>query len=154
MEDMTSLALMTLIPFFCISVIFIGMGYGVRYFMKKRLRRCSEMVSGKVVDFDQFSVKMNRQLSKEFYRPLIEFTVGKEAFRAVPPNGAVKRTYDLGEDILIYYNPKKLDEIIIRHEYEKEIRKVFFVFLIVALCIPILGIALGWLVFMLMDSFV
>ncbi|WP_300699507.1 DUF3592 domain-containing protein [Bacteroides sp.] len=154
MEDMTDLAMMILIPFFCIGVIFIGMGYVIRYFMQKRLRRCSEMVSGKVVDTDLFSVKMNRQVRKEFYRPVIEFTVGKEVFRAVPPNGAVKRTYAIGEDILIYYNPHKLDEIIIRHEYEKEIRKVFLIFLIVGLCIPILGIVLGWLVFMLMDNFI
>lgn len=33
MEDMTDLAMMILIPFFCIGVIFIGMGYVIRYFI-------------------------------------------------------------------------------------------------------------------------
>lgn len=154
MEDMTDLALMILIPFICIGLIFIVIGYVVRHFMRKRLYRCSEMVSGKVVDVEQYSVKMNRQVSKTFYRPLIEFTIGKETFRTVPPNGASKKAYTLGEDVLIYYNPNKHDEIIIRYEFEREIRKTFLVFLIVGLCIPILGIVLGWLAFMLMGSFI
>lgn len=154
MEDMTGFALATMIPFFCIGAIFILIGYVVRYFMRKRLHRCSEMVSGKVVDIDRYSVKMNRNLSKVFYRPLIEFKIGKEIFRAVPPNGASKAAYELGEDILIYYNPNEHNEIIIRSEFDKEVRKVFFVFLIMGLCVPVFGIILGWGMSVLMDNFV
>lgn len=151
MEFMTSMAMMTMIPFIFIGLFFIGLGYLIRYIMRKRLHRCSERVSAKVVDFDQYQVRMNRNLRKDFCRPLVEFTAGKEVVRAVPPNGAVKRAYDIGEDIMVYYNPNKPDEMIIRHEFEKEIRKTFLVCVIAGLCIPIIGIILGQLAFMLME---
>lgn len=59
MDGTAELALMIIIPFICIGVIFIGIGYVVTYFMKKRVRRCSETVLGKVVDADEFQVRVN-----------------------------------------------------------------------------------------------
>lgn len=144
MDGTADLALMIMIPFICIGVIFIGIGYVVTYFMKKRVRRCSETVLGKVVDADEFQVRVNPRLKKSYYRPIIEYAVGKDTIRTVTPNGASASAYNPGEQVLIQYNPQNPHEIIIRREYEKEIRKTFRTFILMGLCIPLFGALLGW----------
>lgn len=152
MEELTNIELLILIPFIFIGMFFVGLGYLIRYLMRKKLYRCSERASGKVVDFDSYRVRMSRCLEKNYYRPIIEFVVGKEMIHTISLNGTTAKPYHLGEDILIYYNPNQPDEIIIRQEYEKGMRKTFLVCVIMGLGIPVFGAILGQLVFMLMDA--
>lgn len=123
-----------------IGIIFLSIGLGVNYNRKKKIRECTEITKGKVVDIVKRCYGNGHIDEPESYmfHPVIEYSVNNEKYVKTHAYGAVPSKYEVGQEVEIHYNPENCEKYYI--EGEKNQKTLGIVFTIAGSIIIFAGI--------------
>ena len=98
-----------------ILVGLLAIGFGIYMLVDgyKLFARCTEEATATIVQLDQEDQYDEDLGFKQYYYPVIEYTVNGEVYSGKSSSGFDADKYKVGQQIKIFYNPNSKDEFII-----------------------------------------
>ena len=126
--------------FMCLIVGVIFLAVGVFMFVRNnRLEKnCTAEAQATVVDMKEEVNTDSDAATNYTYYPIVEYTAGETAVRAVMDDGSSTPAYDIGEKVTILYNPNKINEFMVKGAISSKI--ISYVLMALGALISIFGV--------------
>ena len=114
-----------------IGLLFIGIGAYILFSGNEMKKKCTGIVTGKVVEVEEERHTDKYGNTSTIYYPIVEYVVDGKIIRNKYNIGSNSEKYSRDTKITILYNPNKIDEFMIKGDMSSNIMGIGF---------PILGL--------------
>lgn len=99
-----------------LGLSFFGIGVFLIIYEKRREKRCSEEIIGRIVDYQSREKTVRTDSGSRtsvLHYPVVEYILESRPVRACSLDGSTAKRYELDEEVLVRYNPEDPEEMIL-----------------------------------------
>lgn len=115
-----ALLLLVGIAFIFVGILIMKQGDSLK-------KRCTEKAIGTVVEIISERESISDDYTDRIYYPVIEYQVGERTISQKSRSGQNTRKYDVGQQVVIYYNPNNVEEYFIKGDSSSQFIGIVFI---------------------------
>lgn len=121
----------------CIVFLSIGIGIAINY--KKKMKQCTQRVSGKVVDnIARRQSSIDDHTWDTYYYPVVEYYVNGQYIKKEISIGTSKPKYEVGTSVTVLVQPDNVNHCYIEGDNgQRWIYSIFLIVGIILLCVSL-----------------